>query len=286
MPSAPRTNRSRMFLILIIIVCIVVVTLYVRESDQGPLHKMQDVFLDLVSPISSGFAKILRPIKEGFINLFHLPSLSRENAELRREVADLKRKQIGAKELEAEVEELKELLDWSEGNPEMENVGTDIVGQSPDNWQRLMIVNAGSSSGVKKYMAVVTPEGFLVGRIISVGSRSSVVQLITDSSSAVGARDQRSRETGVVEGRNRSTIRFVPMNDEVEIKVGDDIETSGLGGTCPPDIPIGTICKIEKREKGLTRLVEVEPFVEFSKLDKVLVIITPEPESVILKEAQ
>lgn len=260
--------------------------MYVRESDQGPLHKMQDFFLDLVSPISSGFAKILRPIKDGFINLFHLPSLSRENAELRREVADLKRKQIGAKELEAEIEEFKELLNWSEGNPEMENVGADIVGQSPDNWQRLMIVNTGSSSGVKKYMSVVTQEGFLVGRIISVGSRSSVVQLITDSSSAVGARDQRSRETGVVEGRNRSTIRFVTMTDEAEMKVGDDIETSGLGGTCPPDIPIGTICKIEKREKGLNRLVEVEPFVEFSKLDKVLVIITPEPESVILKEAQ
>lgn len=286
MPSVPRANRSRMFLILIIIACIVVVTLYVRESDQGPLHKTQDVFLDLVSPISSGFAKILRPIKDGFINLFHLPSLSRENAELHREVADLKRKQIGAKELEAEVEEFKELLNWSEGNPEMENVGADIIGQSPDNWQRLMIVNAGSSSGIKKYMSVVTQEGFLVGRIISVGSRSSVVQLITDSRSAVGARDQRSRETGVVEGRNRSTIRFVPMTDEADMKVGDVIETSGLGGTCPPDIPIGTIREIEKREKGLTLLVEVEPFVEFSKLDKVLVIITPEPESVILKEAQ
>jgi len=275
-----------MFLILIIIICIVVVTLYVRESDQGPLHKMQDFFLDMVSPISSGFAKILRPIKDGFINLFHLPSLSRENAELRREVADLKRKQIGTKELEAEVEEFKELLNWSEENPELENVGADIIGQSPDNWQRLMIVNAGSSSGVKKYMSVVTQEGFLVGRIISVGSRSSVVQLITDSRSAVGARDQRSRETGVVEGGNRSTIRFVPMTDEADMKVGDDVETSGLGGTCPPDIPIGIICKIEKRAKGLTRLVEVEPFVEFSKLDKVLVIITPEPESVILKEAQ
>jgi rod shape-determining protein MreC len=275
-----------MFLILIIIVCIVVVTLYVRESDQGPLHKMQDLFLDLVSPISSGFAKILRPIKDGFINLFHLPSLSRENAELRREVADLKRKQIGTKELEAEVEEFKELLNWSEENPEMENVGADIIGQSPDNWQRLMIVNAGSSSGIKRYMSVVTQEGFLVGRIISVGSRSSVVQLITDSRSAVGARDQRSRETGVVEGGNRSTMRFVPMTDEAEMKVGDDIETSGLGGTCPPDIPIGTICKIEKRGKGLSRMIEVEPFVEFSKLDKVLVIIMPEPESVILKEAQ
>jgi len=286
MPSAPRANRSRVVLIVLVIVCVAVVTLYVRESDQGPLHKIQDVFLDIVSPISSGFAKLLRPIKDGFINLFHLPTLSRENAELRREVADLKRKQAGAQELEAEVEELKELLNWSGENPEMENVGADIIGQSPDNWQRLMIVNAGSSSGVKKYMSVVTREGLLVGRIISVGSRSSVVQLITDSRSGVGARNQRSRETGVVEGRNKRVTRFVPMSDEADMKVGDIVETSGLGGTCPPDIPMGTISKIEKREKGFTRMIEVEPYVEFSKLDKVLVIIMPEPESVILKEAQ
>lgn len=286
MPSAPRTSRSRIILIVIIIVCIVVVTLYVRERGQGPLHNIQDFFLDIVSPISSGFAKIVRPIKDGFINLFHLPSLSRENEELRREIADLKRKQIGTEELEVQVKELKELLNWSEENPDMENVGAAIIGQSPDNWQRLMMVDAGSSSGVKKYMSVVTREGFLVGRIVSVGSRSSVVQLITDYRSAVGARDQRSRETGVVEGRNQRTVRFVPMNDEAGMSVGDDIETSGLGGTCPAGIPVGTVIKIEKREKGLARLVEVEPFVEFSKLDKVLVIITPEPESVILKEAE
>ena len=286
MPSAPRANRSRIVLILIIIICIAVVTLYVRESDQGPLHKVQNAFLDALSPISSGFAKLFRPIKDGFVNLFHLPSLSSEKAELQREVAELKRKQIDARELEAEVAELKELLNWAEENPEKENVGADIIGQSPDNWQRLMIVNAGSSSGIKKYMSVVTEEGFLVGRIISAGSRSSVVQLITDSRSGVGARDQRSGETGIVEGRNQETIRFVPMNDEADMKVGDIVETSGLGGTCPPDIPIGKISKVQKREKGLTRLVEVKPFVKFSQLDKVLVVITPEPESVILKEAQ
>ena len=109
MPSSPRANRSRAIIIIFIILCVAIVTLYVRESDQGPLHRTQDIFLDVVSPISSGFAKVVRPIKDGFINLFHLPSLARDNEELRREVADLKRKQAGVRELEAEVEELKEL---------------------------------------------------------------------------------------------------------------------------------------------------------------------------------
>ncbi len=285
MPAAPRTNRNRIILIMIIIVCVTVVTLYVRESDRGPLHRVQDFFLDMVSPVSSAFAKIFRPIKDGFVNLFHLPSLSKERADLQKEVAQLRTERIASREVVAENQELKELLKWQQTQAELETVGTDIIGQSPDNWQRLMIVSKGSSSGIKKYMGVATEEG-LVGRIISVGSRSSVVQLITDSRSGVGARDQRSRETGIVEGRNEEVIRFVPMREDADVRPGDIIETSGLGGTVPPGIVIGRVSEVKKRSSGLARFVEVKPFVRFSKLDKVLVIITPEPESVILKEAQ
>lgn len=282
---APRTNRNRIILIVIIIVCITVVTLYVRESDRGPLHRVQTFFLDLASPISGAFAKIFRPIKDGFINLLHLPSLSKERADLQKEVDLLRAERIESKEMEVQLDELKRLLHWTEGQAEFETVGADIVGQSPNNWQRLMIVNRGSSSGVKKYMSVVTDEG-IVGRIISAGSRSSVVQLLTDSRSSIGARDQRSRETGIVEGKNEETVRFSPLKEDANLQVGDIIETSGLGGTCPPGIPIGKISKVTMRASGLTRYYEVKLFVRISKLDKVLVVITPEPESIILREAQ
>ncbi|MFH1151081.1 MAG: rod shape-determining protein MreC [Actinomycetota bacterium] len=285
MPRTPRTNRNRLILILLIVVCITVLTLYVRESDSGPLHKIQNFFLDLASPISSAFTKIFRPIKDGFVNLWHLPSLSKDRAELQKEVANLRRQSIESKELESQVEDLRNLLQFSEENVQYEYVGVDVIGQSPDNWQRLMIINKGSSSGVKKYMSVVTDEG-LVGRVISVGSRTSVIELITDSRSAIGARDQRSRELGIVEGGNEEIIRYTPMNEEADIKVGDIIETSGLGGTCPPGIAIGRVSEVTKRSGGLTRYIKVKPYARFSKIDKALVIVMPEPESVILREEQ
>lgn len=285
MPSSPKSRRNRIIIIAIIVVCITLVTLYVREGDSGPLHKVQNFFIDLVSPIGAGLSKIFRPIKDGVVNLFHLPSLSKDKRALEKEVASLRRQTIEYQELEAEVEELKELLDFSEENPGLETVGADIISQSPDNWQRLMVVNRGSSSGIKKYMSVVTDEG-LVGRIVSVGSRSSVVQLITDSRSGIGARDLRTRGTGIVEGRNESTLRYTPMDEEANVEEGDYLETSGMGGTSPAGIPIGSVVNVEKREEGLAQLIEVEPLVDFSKLDKVLILIMPEPESVILKEAQ
>jgi rod shape-determining protein MreC len=187
-------------------------------------------------------------------------------------------------EKDAEVTELKRLLKWTEDNTE-QPVGADIIGQSPDNWQRLMIIDKGSSQGLKKYMSVITDEG-LVGRLISVGSHSSVVQLITDSRSAIGARDVRSRETGILEGNNADDLRFTPMNEEADVQKGDIIESSGMGGTVPSGKIIGKVTEVKKRAKGLTRLMQVTPFVSFSKLDKVVVLVTPEPESIILKEPQ
>jgi len=225
------------------------------------------------------------PIKDGVVNLFHLPSLAKERADLQKQVAELQRQRIDTKEMESNLAQLKRLLNWTEQQAEIETVGADIVGQSPNNWQRLMIINRGSSSGVKKYMSVVTEQG-LVGRLISVGSRSSVVELITDSRSEIGARDLRSRETGIVAGKNDSTVRLTTMKEDADLGKGDVIETSGLGGTCPPGIPIGKITKLTNRSSGQTRYVEVQPYVDFSKLDNVLVVITPEPESIILRESQ
>jgi rod shape-determining protein MreC len=284
MPKTPKTTRNRIIVICIILLCVTMVTLYVREGDTGPLHKVQNFFLDLVSPLSNGFSKIFRPIKEGFVNLFHLPSLSKQKKELEKEVASLRRQMQEMSEKDAEVTELKRLLKWTEDNTE-QPVGADIIGQSPDNWQRLMIINKGSSQGLKKYMSVITDEG-LVGRLISVGSHSSVVQLITDSRSAIGARDVRNRETGILEGNNTDNLRFTPMNEEADVKVGDIIETSGMGGTVPSGKIIGKVTEVKKRAKGLTRLMQITPYVSFSKLDKVVVLVTPEPESIILKEPQ
>ncbi|MDD5748131.1 MAG: rod shape-determining protein MreC [Actinomycetota bacterium] len=279
-----RTTRNRFILVVIFIVCVALITLYVRESDSGPVHKIQKFFTDLISPITSVITKVTRPIKDGFVNLWHLPTLSREKSELERELNDLRRQVLESKALEEEVADMKKLLSWSEKNT-YETAGASIVAQSPDNWQRIMIISRGSSSGIKKYMSVVNEEG-LIGRVISAGSDSSVVQLLTDSRSGIGARCVESRETGIVEGYNSSNVRFVPMNDEATVKLGDTIETSGLGGTCPSGIAIGRVVKVEPARKGHARRIEVKPFVKISKLDNVLVILTPEPESIILKETE
>ena len=283
MPYTPQSRRNRIVLIIIIILLIALITMYVREGDSGPLHKVQQFAVDTISPIGSGLARLFRPIKNGISDLFHLPSLAREKRELQEQVDELKRGSIEARALEAENEKLKKLLKWTEEHPKYDTLAAEIVGRSPDNWLRVMVLNKGSSHGVKKYMSVVTERG-LVGRVISVGSRSSVVQLVTDSGSGVGGRLLDSRELGIVEGKNQEILSLELMNQEGKVEKGEVLMTSGLGGTCPPGIPIGKVTKVEDQVKGLTKKIEVKPFVQFSRLDQVLVVMSPEPETGIFEE--
>ena len=210
------------------------VTLYVRESDSGPLHTRAEL---LPRPGIPGQQRIRQgvPAHKGRFRQPGPPAVAfkgeggpSEGGGRAPQAAH--RVQGGPR---GEIKELKKLVNWRGDEAEFETVGADIIGQSPDNWQRLMIVNKGSSSGVKKYMAVVTDEG-LVGRVISVGSRSSVVQLITDSRSGVGVTRPAVQGDRHSRGAERRGHQVRPHErGRGHPKVGDIVETSGLGGTVP-----------------------------------------------------
>lgn len=94
----------------------------------------------------------------------------------------------------------------------------------------------------------------------------------------------KSRELGIAEGNNQEILSLELMDQEGKVEKGEALVTSGLGGTCPAGIPIGKVSKVEKRVKGLTKKIEVKPFVQFSRLDQVLVVMSPEPETGIFEE--
>jgi rod shape-determining protein MreC len=121
-------------------------------------------------------------------------------------------------------------------------------------------------------MPVLSAEG-VVGQLIKVADRSSRVLLVTDNASAVAAVVQRSRARGVVRGagRGRLTLEFSIREDD--IKVGDQVVTSGIGGTFPKGLPIGEVTMVKKGEYGIFQIVEIRPAVMISRLEEVLVLL-------------
>jgi len=118
---------------------------------------------------------------------------------------------------------------------------------------------------------VVAAQG-VVGRIIKIGEHQARVLLVTDASSAVSALIQRTRTRGIVRGQGEAMIMEFALRLE-DVAVGDRVVTSGTGGVFPKGLPAGTVKRVEKGDFGLFQSVEIEPLVDFSRLEEVMVLL-------------
>jgi rod shape-determining protein MreC len=193
-----------------------------------------------------------------------------ENARLRQEVMDLRIEALRVRETEEENARLRRLLALRERLPLTTIVG-EVIGRERG-WARSLTLNRGVGDSVVRMTPAITPDG-LVGRVVETRPGTSIVQLISDPSSTVGATAQRTRTNGVVEGESRGTTRFKFMaRDGAGLRVGDVIVTSGLGGVFPKGIPIGRVAAIEDRGSALFHYATLAPAVDFARIEEVLLL--------------
>jgi rod shape-determining protein MreC len=269
-------QRSRIVIVTLTILCFILVTLYSRESQNGLLHRMQRFSLDMVEPLQSGASKILSPVRDGIEYVLDLKDAAGERDQLLKDKQDLENQLSDMRDLERENQQLAELLKLKENNSGLEVMAVSVIGANPDNWEQSIQISAGYDDGVREWMAVLNNEG-LVGRVVLCTAHSSMVQLITDDKSQVGARLQSNGEEGLIKGAGRGELRLQLINQDAEVKEGDWILASGSGGTCPVGIPIGTVTAITEKRPDLSRGISIAPAVSFSRLEKVLVVISPAP---------
>jgi rod shape-determining protein MreC len=147
-----------------------------------------------------------------------------------------------------------------------------VVGLDPSGWFKTILINRGTRDGVSKGMAVITSGG-IVGRIIGASRRHAKVLLIVDRSSAIDGLVQRTRSRGIVEGETSESCRFKYIVRKADIKIEDTVISSGLDGLFPKGLRVGAISEISKPSSGLFQEVKVRPFVDFTKLEEVLVVL-------------
>lgn len=168
-------------------------------------------------------------------------------------------------------ERLKGLLQLK-GTLRYPSVAASIIGEDAAPWFRTLTVDRGASDGLQEGMPVVASDG-VVGQLVKVADNTSRVLVVTDHSSAIAVIIQRSRARGVVRGagNGRLTLEFAIREDDV--KVGDQVITSGIGGTFPKGIPVGEVTMVKKGEYGIFQTVEVRPAAMISRLEEVLVLL-------------
>jgi rod shape-determining protein MreC len=212
-------------------------------------------------------------------------SLRTRNAELEAQVSQLQTQVIELQQRVNETEILAALVDFSRTNPDSTYKAAAVIGRDPSPFLHYIIINRGSNDDIRRGMPVVTNQG-LVGRIDAVIADAARVQLITDPASSVNIYLQNADTNAVLLGSVTGDVSLDMISQNVAVEPNDIIFTSGLGGGYPPDLIIGQVVTLRSLEFELFQKATVQPAVDFSRLDIILVItnfrpvdITPlEPE--------
>ena len=147
-----------------------------------------------------------------------------------------------------------------------------VIGRDATQWSKMVFIDKGTDHQVKENLTVVTDAG-IIGHIIHVSAKTSKVLLITDSRSAVDSLFQETRETGITVGTGQDVceMKFVPI--EADVKIGDRIVSSGLGGVFPKGLMVGVVIDIVKKKQDLFQNITVAPSADLSQMEEVVVVL-------------
>ncbi|PJF34442.1 MAG: rod shape-determining protein MreC [Candidatus Thermofonsia Clade 1 bacterium] len=243
--------------------------------------------IGLLSPIESlvslplgllqqAFGGITRQVSEVLSTVADLQDLRRRNTELERALINFQAELVELRELRADYQRLAALQNYRGANTDKQFLAATVIGRDTTGLLRSIILDRGSRDGVRVGMPVVTELG-LVGRIYRVGATTSQVQLITDTNSFVNARLQLTRAEGAVQGTAAGGLRmlYIPLADEV--RDGDSVVTSGIGGKFPRGILIGQVTSSRLDDSKLFKEAQVRSLIDFNRLEIVLIITNFEP---------
>ncbi|HEX9774717.1 MAG TPA: rod shape-determining protein MreC [Actinomycetota bacterium] len=268
-----RTRRRRLLLAALVLASITIITLDFRAGgNDGPLDKIGRGVMTVLAPVQRGLVTVFRPVGSFFAGFTRVPSLQQRIIDLERANANLQAELQQVEDVTRENESLRQLLALAQRN-NFKTKAVQVIGVSQSNFERSIIIGGGSAAGVAVDMPVVAGEG-LVGRVVSVSRDSARVLLITDRSSAVAARLATNGKAGVVDGAGTGRLRFELLDPLTAVSPGDRVVTSGYDrGLYPSGIVIGTVTDAPPAGSNLSRVVTVEPVVDFSRLDYVLLVV-------------
>jgi rod shape-determining protein MreC len=257
-----------------------IITVDYRAGEEGPLAAAGRATSSALAPMQRAVSNVVQPVSNFFSSLAKLPSLSRHNGELQRQVDDLKTAQQENQELSRRIESLEQLLGLQ--SVTSHTIAARVIGSGVSNFEWSITIDRGSADGIQVDMPVVTGASDgprLVGRVIRVTPISSVVQLIIDRDFAVAGKLSTSQEAGLVMGRGENDLRMGHLRPGIQVSETEPesvftlgYEVNGQRGLYPPGILIGTVSRAFSEPDSVESSVMIRPAVDFSTLQYVLVI--------------
>lgn len=265
-------NARPMWIALVAIILLIVLAAFSasgRNTGDG-------LFRTALSPVAGFLHSVQKEVGDFFVRVFTPSEVQEENERLREAVL-LQQQQLALlDETEKENARLTELLSYVETNPNLNFVTASVIGRDSNPYIDTITLNAGSRSGVTEKMAVITPHG-VVGRVSEVGPNWCRVKTMCDEKMRISVMVQRTRDEGMLGGLNLEDGEIVGtmlyyLPGKADIRVGDTIRTSGIGGFFPKGLYVGTVLSVNDAGRGTYDAI-VSMDIDFLHLEEALIVI-------------
>jgi rod shape-determining protein MreC len=267
-------RRTGYLLLATLVAQVILISAQVRTTSGTRV--LQAVTFGVFSQVQLGTAWVFGGVRSVWDGYVGLRGAHEQNLQLRQALAQVQVKLLEQHAQALRAAQLERILDLRERTP-LRTVAATVIAGDATGIFRTLTIDKGSSSGLRKDMAVISPAG-VVGRIVEPPPLyAAKVQLLIDKEAGAGAIIERSGVGGVVVGQDRdgeAPLDLQLVSNLSDAKVGDRLVTSGLDGIFPRGITIGTLAKVEKGV-GLYKRIAVTPAVDFAEVGAVLVVLDP-----------
>lgn len=275
-------RRYSFILVLVITVFFAFNFFMQKGSANSTVYKTESTVATVAKPLGWSFQKILESIRSIYQNYIELVDIKEKYIQLKQENAKLQAELHITENIFSENQKLKTILNFKETN-KFDFVVGKIIGFDPAFTFKSVKINLGKRDGIKPGMGAVSTAG-VIGIVMRVQSKTCDLLLINDPNSNLDAIITRNQLRGILQGKLGAKMRFKYFDNNMTITVGDKIITSGLTGSFPANIPIGTVIKVQKNPDDLSQIIEVEPSVNLPKITEVLILKKTDPSIELMGE--
>lgn len=256
-------------LAVILLLSFTLMTVNVRR-EEGPVF-LESISTWILSPIQSVLTQTTHAVADVIDHYMASVNASQENRVLQKKIDHLIKEKNGLQEQLLRLQRVNRLM-GVDRTGFRKSVVASVIGRDPTQWSKVVFIDKGSGHGLRENLAVVSDIG-VIGHVIQVSAVMSKVLLLIDGRSAVDSLFQGTRVSGVVAGVGEDfcDMKYVPIT--AEVREGDLILSSGLGGIFPKGLVIGTVSRVQKRKNELFQEIQVKPSVELARLEEVLVLL-------------
>jgi rod shape-determining protein MreC len=282
-----RATRRRLVAGVLVVASLAMITAYFRESDSGAMHDVQDVAATAMQPFVTGADRLVAPFRDAWGYVSDLRNAESEADRYRKEAEAMRAQLFQSADAARTARELEAVVGYQRARRFPDDYGSIVAQVTSDPatpFRQQIVIEAGHNDGVRKDYPVVVPAG-LVGHVTKVTRKNAQVTLITDPHSTVSVYDSKTGAEGGIRGTGagRSLLLDRVPKEEI-VQRGDLVATSGkrylkLPSLYPRNIGVGKVTSVTQRDTDLYPTVQVDPFVDFSSLDSVIVLIPREPAS-------